>query len=1079
MHRWPEAYLPDIGVSNTGAVIPMQLGDDLALLSARYPYSGVPIPGRPADNTPNYQNGTATFLDLSVNGGDTFAPRTYVGDNPVENATVFGPAGTPSIASITDTVTGGTSVQAYTGGQTSIESALIGPGNEAYGGAIATENERPVAAYTDANGNGFISRWTGNGSPNDAGTWEKGAIGVAADPVLAGGPAGTFLLAKPGLVTPELQLRRVNGVTAGAPVALHPGRYATATQDGGGQIYTGRVDQDVPTRYLMQRGDGTTFGSAVPIAELPADSGQGFTDSQLAVRPDGGGVVVASGSGGIFNPMWVTSFGTQAPTGQPGLGRKPGGGVVGPPAVVECGRITFGAIEMRTLDGCFFTAASAGGARASSAAGTEPAASRSQSSGVRVAVGPIDLNGIKIRPEAGVQIQIDPGKKTIDTTGTVSVQLDAPGGAITLFRGELHLQLPKPNERTLLASFDASRFAAVLKGFPVSGKIDVELTDKGVRIPVNLELPPIFGGIRGEAVLFAQVGSGLRLDSLRIEIDEANIGGPTLRNALLTYEAGDDAKGIPSEWFGKAELLMPPGRGSLSFYAEVRFRGGKFKEAFLEVRLPYPGLPIFTGVNLTKVRGGFAVDPTKIRIGASVGVFPVGVTHLVNINADVSVTFGSQWRVEVTGSADILEFIPVAQLRFLLTGDGFALFEGNVNLTIGSQSSFGLGFGARLTMAFDFDRGLFSGRFVGGGVQVYMPAPLPDFGVNAGDAVISSRGFGLCIGGLGFRYAFKGKDLSLYPPPAFGSCDLGPIELVLTPRAARAKAQRAARLPRAERAQAASTPVTLAGGPGAFLHVAGVGGPPRVALIDPAGNRIEPLRDAPPEQAKAAPASVLDHENEAIITVQKPRKGRWQIVPLDGSPAISRVRLTETEPAPRLKLKVERTGTRYRLRYDLSGGTKLGAIIREEAKAGGNVLAELKAGRGTVPFTPAGGPGGRRKLVAQFSRDGIPVDERSAGSYTAPPPAKPSAAKRVSIKRTKTGVTIRWTPGASADAQVVVVKSGDGLSRRFTLSRKARSVKVTEVDADDRVSAEVQGVTSSGRTGPKARAQLKAPKSKR
>src|SRR5690606_10821509 len=118
------------------------------------------------------------------------------------------------------------------------------------------------------------------------------------------------------------------------------------------------------------------------------------------------------------------------PTGQLGLGGRAGEGLVGPEPIVECGRIAFGAVEMRT-SGCFFTATR-------TTASAALAATRS----IRVAQGPVDLNGLWIRPDNGVQIQIDPAAKTIDTTGPVSVQLDAGGGPITIWRGELHLKLP-------------------------------------------------------------------------------------------------------------------------------------------------------------------------------------------------------------------------------------------------------------------------------------------------------------------------------------------------------------------------------------------------------------------------------------------------------------------------------------------------------------------------------------------------------------------------------------------------------------------------------------------------------------
>jgi hypothetical protein len=315
----------------------------------------------------------------------------------------------------------------------------------------------------------------------------------------------------------------------------------------------------------------------------------------------------------------------------------------------------------------------------------------------------------------------------------------------------------------------------------------------------------------------------------------------------------------------------------------------------------------------------------------------------------------------------------------------------------------------------------------------------------------------------------------------FRSCNLGPIELVITPKGARAIRGRAAQRAAITgvRAQAASFPVTLAGSDVAVLHVGGQGGAPQVALVDPSGQRVEPVVPPTPEAAQAAPVTALPDAESAqtIVTIKNPRRGRWQVVQAGGAPVTS-IDRTEQQAAPRLSARVQRKGGKFTLRYTLSGGTKLGATITEQGKAGPNVIGTIKQGAGTLRFTPAGGPGGRRQLTAQFTRDGIPVGEAKAGSYTAPPPAKPRAAKKITIKRTKTGVTIRWTPGASADAQQVTVTTGDGLVRRFTLSRTTRSVKVTEVDKDDRVAAEVRGVTNAGRTGPKAKATLKAPKAK-
>lgn len=1039
--RWPEAYLPDIAVSNIDGVQPLALGDDLALVASRYPYSGVPIPGRPPDGTPDYQNGTATFLDLSTDGGTTFAPRTWIGDLAVHDATVFGTADSPRILGITDTVTGGTSVQAYSGGQTTVASALLGPGDQAYGGRVASENGIPLAVWSDLNANGWFGRWSGNGSPNDVSTWQRVPIGPAGEPSIATGPAGTYVLAKPGLSgTP--QVRRVSGMSFGAPVTLAPGNFASVTQDGAGGVYAGSVDPTVGGTFQIQRGDGNTFASPVVVAQAP--SGQAFSTNRFAVLPDGGGLAVLSASGGSYTDLYATSFGTLAPTGQLGLGGLAGQGEVGPPAVVDCNRIAFGAVEMRT-QGCFFTA------RRTTSASTLTATRT-----IRVAQGPVDLNGLWLRPDAGVQIQIDPAAKTIDTTGRVAVQLDVGDGPITIWRGEVHLKLPKPNEKTLLASFDSDVFGASLKGFPIAGRVDVELTDKGVRIPVYLKLPKALGGARGEAVLRAQVGSGLQLDSLLIEIKEAFLAGPTLKDARLQYTSSNDT------WVGGATLLMPPGRGSLGISAQVTFTGGQFRDGKAEVKLPYPGLPLFKGVYLWKVRGGFGLQPTKVSVGGTIGILPTGASdvYLVDSRADATMTFGTPWSLSVTGGSTVLDLFPVSDVKATVTGDGFVSYRGQMRLQLGT-SNLGVGGSAGLAMAFDLQRELFSGRFQSGSVQLYVPDPFPDVDLKVGDIVLSSSGAGVCVGGAGFRYRFADRDLTLFPP--LGTCNLGPIEVVLTPRQATA--------------MAGGTGVRMRGSQHAYLHIDGEGGAPAVALIDPKGRHIDPVRPTSPAEAKRARVVALAGDNQTIVSIRNPDRGTWQVVQQPG-PAIRRIQLTEAAPPPRLTARFARTGGTMTMRYRLRGGDGLGAIVSERTKRGqARVVGTITAGTGSLRI-PAGGPGGTRNVTAVLTRDGIPVQEVKAGRYSAPPPPKPGRVAGVKLHRKGGVVTIRWGKAAHADAYAVTVRSGDGLARRITRAPNARSLKV-RIDRDDRAAASVRAVSDIGKLGPATSAKLKAPKNRK
>jgi hypothetical protein len=114
-----------------------------------------------------------------------------------------------------------------------------------------------------------------------------------------------------------------------------------------------------------------------------------------------------------------------------------------------------------------------------------------------------------------------------------------------------------------------------------------------------------------------------------------------------------------------------------------------------------------------------------------------------------------------------------------------------------------------------------------------------------------------------------------------------------------------------------------------------------------------------------------------------------------------------------------------------------------------------------------------------LTRDGIPVEQVPVGRYTAPPPPSPGRVSGVRMLRKGKGVLVRWRSARNADAYVVVVRSGDGLSRRITTGPKRRAARVTGIDRDDSAAVTVRAVTEIGRQGPPSADRLRAPRTRR
>jgi hypothetical protein len=991
----------------------LTIGDQLIVLTSRYPNNLLGPDGQMHDRN--------TYLFASDDGGGSFNPGALVGTGPTSGQpAVFGPPDTPRIGLISDTVTGGTFFQVIRAASFNASEANLGP--DGISSSLAPEGTSVMGAWDDFADTIHLRLWNGQGDAQDPANWSEVTL-PGTDPLLASGPAGNFLLSR----DPDRQLgvRRVSGGTPGPRAIVSDTENASLrdiAEDASGRLLVTYRENTADGEVLRLRTstDATTFSQPQTLLQATVESG-GVWSSDVAAAADGGGfAIVHEGQGGAEGPIIALPFGNQASTLQPGLGGQPGGGL--PPDVVStCQHLGFGNVSIRS-GGCLLPSAT--------------------NRNVRVAEDVIKLNGLEIVPEGNAKIILDAKAKTLNTSGTVRVQLRAPGiTPIVLFRGELHINLKDEQAQARaaqagggtcsgqrLAAFDG---ATDLKGFPIKGSIAVFLSGESSCIPVALEMPKAFGGVRGNAILRADNARGLHIDSLHIGVDNAFIGPVLLQNLAIDYTADGDL------WHGAATLGLPPQPGGAKLGADVRFAGGQFQEGHLQLDFQFPGIALdpFAATYLNRVSGGFGIDPLFVEVGAGFGVIPLPPDgYTFEVDGNLRVTFADPVTFDFTGNGKMLG-IPIADERILVTTDGLAKVDANVDLDLTLASVEG-----GIAAFVDVPGKRFSGKIHG---EVCIGA------CTDAEAVISTLGIGACTSLGGFGHFWKDPlyvvDLMVF------DCDLTDYEEP-TP-AGRARA-----------AQAGGPTVNVPAGQRVVnFRVIGAGAPPQVVLVSPSGERITPGTDP------NGPAMAVSGADRTFVGVRNPAAGTWTIEPLAGSPAITSVAVATPLPAPKVSAKLGGRGSKRTLTYDVSTGDGLSTTFVEQGSSGGRVIGTAKGAHGTLRFRPAPGPGGPRQIVAQVSRNGIPRLEQTVATYTAPRPAGPARVRGLRVKHAGRGVTVRWrkTPGARLYAVQIDLPDGQRLLK--VVGARQTRVRIGGAPRKGKVRVSVTGVDASGRKGRAAR----------
>jgi hypothetical protein len=1031
--------------------VPLDIGNTLYIVQRRFP-DAFPTPGGGSS-----ESNVFLWSQDAVTGKITGPAQ--IGDNQMAGGAIaYGGTSNPSIGTISATETGGTYFQGVPAGQYTTSKAQLGTGDQAYDGGLALDGVDPVAVFADLSGNVFIREYLGHGDVNDAINWSETSF-QGYSPQIVGGAAGVFVMYRDGALEESNVLLRkiVGGQPSGGPVQLSGAvSDPTVSESPSGRIAFGYVDSlGVEVRTST---DGTNFSSPEVTALVP--SGGTVSDLSVAATADGGGFAtfVKDGTGAEdVGTVVASAFGTQQATGLPGLGTLQPGGIGSPIgdqlATSTCNTATFGLVEAKLDAGCWFHDPS------------QPT--------LDVSLGPVDINGLEIVPDANAKILIDPRLHTIDTVGKASVQLRAPGIApITLWHDEIHVKLPV----NIPAGFPLFDFSPPsppdLLGFPIDGKIDAQLIKGGVRVPISLSLQPssFFGGVTGSAVLQATLNGGLMINSLLFTVGDVSLGAFELKDVRITYQSSGDT------WAGQGTLNVPTGGGIFNMSIDITFEHGDFSKGTVIIGLPYPGIPLddndAPAQQLWFDKFGLSVGLDPPLVGGSVdfGFTPTSLPgdpmagprdFAFSLHAGATLSFGKQVTLTATGTG-YLEQMKIESGTLVYTLPDTVVVTGKSGYDLGLISEEGT-FGA----IFDPQHHTYGVR-VRGDTTLDLPLPIGSVDISSGAFAANGNGFGIYFpfgsppsgvpypGGLTITYNWGDPG---GPQLTWGHDVTSQFTQGVPTGAGDRRTAHAA----------AATSFTVRGHPSALdIRATGAGGAPSVVLTSPSGAQIVPSTSG---GAFAVPNPAAD---TTFVGVLRPARGRWSVQAApDSTVPLAGVGFAVAEAAPKVHARLAGHGSVKTVRYRVSLAPGTTVKFAEQTKSLLHMLGEVTHRTGKFHFTPAIGAPGRRQLVALIENRGLPFSQQVIASFTVPRPPKPGRPKRLRIRSSARAFTVTFKRPSNAVRTVISIVTTDGRHLQQIVKVTTHRLSIPVLGYQDGVKVTVAGVDAAGRRGPSASARAK------
>lgn len=546
---------------------------------------------------------------------------------------------------------------------------------------------------------------------------------------------------------------------------------------------------------------------------------------------------------------------------------------------------------------------------------------------------------------------------------------------------------------------------------------DVTLYDDGMRFEAELKLgsgaPGLMRDVVGSATIELDDGTGMRVSDLKFKIGHIGIPGVGgMDRFRVNYDSGRD------EWSGGFELDLGDLFPGMDFSAKVNASTGVPTAMNLEVE-PL-NIAVGPGIFLQGLRGGFDTSPLSFTAGATITAGPqIAGWSILTADGDVSIALEPNFRFEASGRVRVF---PTGQNSEIARGDVEFIYDSSGLISLSGDARFeatALGFGISAT--------------IGGSGQVSTTNNVFNIGAHATGnlelgflgsvrivelrAVVSSDGFGTCGELFSFISTGIGQEWRNGGLRMLNGCDLGPFRVNV------ANASRAQRL----RQNAGKvTPFVIRGEQKkALVEVRGAQGGIPMRVIGPDGNVVAQV--AAGERKVEGDVAVINSAAGyvpqgtgrgpvTLIGLRNPKPGRYVIQTPANAPAIAEVGVA-TDPKPlRVQLQTGRTGkTGERRMRARAQGLESGDLLQYGFRTQNGVepIGAPVGANADLKFLEQARPG-RRQIVAQLVRNGIPVPGRATvvGVHTA---ALPEVGDEVVVQRKGQRLQVRALPKAGTD----------------------------------------------------------------